>query len=119
GFGGRGENSPVREQIPDGSPVHSGSMDQESAGIWTAQADSQTGQPKSDRLLGARDRKLRHWQQAEADQARYDALMVSGAVARSAVEQLRTAAVTAQANAQHSRAEFAVSRDAASVTRAR
>jgi len=26
-------------------------MDQASAGIWTAQADSQTGQPKSDRLL--------------------------------------------------------------------
>ena len=51
-MGGRGENSTVRGQIPDDSPVHSGSMDQASAGIWTAQADSQTGQPKSDRLLG-------------------------------------------------------------------
>ncbi len=57
--------------------------------------------------------------QAEADRRRYDALIASGAVARSAAEHFRTAAVTAQANAQHSRAEFAVSRDAASVTRAR
>jgi len=56
--------------------------------------------------------------QAEADRRRYDALIASGAVARSAAEHYRTAAVTAQANAQHSRAEFAVSRDAASVTRA-
>ncbi|MFA6229596.1 MAG: HlyD family secretion protein [Rhodanobacter sp.] len=57
--------------------------------------------------------------QAEADRRRYDALIASGAVARSAAEHFRTAAVTAQANAQHSRAEFAVSRDAASVTHAK
>jgi membrane fusion protein (multidrug efflux system) len=58
-------------------------------------------------------------QQAEADSRRYDALVSSGAVARSAAEQYRTAAVTARANAQHSRAEFAVSRNAAAVTQAR
>ncbi len=56
--------------------------------------------------------------QAEADQKRYDTLIVSGAVARRAAEQFRTAAVTAQANAAHSRAEFAVSRDQAAVTHA-
>ncbi|WP_158881876.1 HlyD family secretion protein [Rhodanobacter sp. L36] len=56
--------------------------------------------------------------QAEADQKRYDALIISGAVARRAAEQFRTAAVTAQANAAHSRAEFAVSRDQAAVTHA-
>src|SRR6185437_128705 len=52
GFGGRGENAAVRGQISDDLPVHSGSMDQESAGIWTAQSDSQAGQPKPDRPLG-------------------------------------------------------------------
>jgi membrane fusion protein (multidrug efflux system) len=56
--------------------------------------------------------------QAEADQKRYDALIASGAVARRAAEQFRTAAVTAQANAAHTRAEFAVSRDQAAVTHA-
>ncbi len=56
---------------------------------------------------------------AEADSRRYDALIASGAVARRDVEQFRAAAVTAQANADHSRAEFAVSRDQASVTRAK
>jgi membrane fusion protein (multidrug efflux system) len=56
--------------------------------------------------------------QAEADRRRYDALIASGAVSRSAAEQFRTAAITAQANAEHSRAQFAVSRDAASVTHA-
>jgi membrane fusion protein (multidrug efflux system) len=56
--------------------------------------------------------------QAEADQKRYDTLIVSGAVARQAAEQFHTAAVTAQANAAHSRAEFAVSRDQAAVTHA-
>jgi membrane fusion protein, multidrug efflux system len=56
--------------------------------------------------------------QAEADRQRYDALIASGAVSRSAAEQFRTAAITAQANAEHSRAQFAVSRDAASVTHA-
>jgi len=56
---------------------------------------------------------------AEADSRRYDALVVSGAVARRDVEQFHAAAVTAQANAEHSRAEFAVSRDQATVTRAK
>lgn len=56
---------------------------------------------------------------AEADSRRYDALVASGAVARRDAEQFHAAAVTAQANADHSRAEFAVSRDQASVTRAR
>jgi membrane fusion protein (multidrug efflux system) len=53
---------------------------------------------------------------AEADQKRYDQLIASGAVARRDAEQFRAAAITAQANADHSRAEFAVSRDEASVT---
>ncbi len=54
---------------------------------------------------------------AEADRRRFDALIASGAVARRDAEQYRTAAVTAQANAEHSRAEFAVSRNQATVTR--
>jgi len=54
---------------------------------------------------------------AEADRKRYDQLIVSGAVARHDAEQFRAAEVTAQANADHSRAEFAVSRDQASVTK--
>jgi hypothetical protein len=33
-------------------PVHSASIEQASAEIWTAQADSPTGQPKFDKLLG-------------------------------------------------------------------
>ena len=52
GFGGRGENSAVRGQIFADLRVHSGAMGQESAEIWTAQPNSQAGQPKSDRLLG-------------------------------------------------------------------
>jgi membrane fusion protein (multidrug efflux system) len=56
---------------------------------------------------------------AEADRRRFDALIASGAVARRDAEQYRAAAVTAQANAEHSRAEFAVSRDQAAVTRAK
>lgn len=53
---------------------------------------------------------------AEADQRRYDQLIASGAVARRDAEQFRAAAITAQSNAEHSRAEFAVSRDEAAVT---
>ncbi|MEP7187202.1 MAG: hypothetical protein ABI767_15330, partial [Rhodanobacter sp.] len=53
GFGGRGKNSAVRGQIFVDLWGHSGSMDQESAEIWTVQTDSQTGQPKSERLLGS------------------------------------------------------------------
>ncbi|WP_426702307.1 HlyD family secretion protein [Rhodanobacter sp. Col0626] len=56
---------------------------------------------------------------AEADRRRFDALIASGAVARRDAEQYRTAAVTAQANAEHSRAEYAVSRDQSAVTHAK
>ncbi|MBB6241606.1 HlyD family secretion protein [Rhodanobacter sp. MP1X3] len=56
---------------------------------------------------------------AEADRRRYDQLIASGAVAKRDAEQFRTAEVTAQANADHSRAEFAVSRDQALVTYAK
>lgn len=56
---------------------------------------------------------------ADADRARYDTLIASGAVARHDVEQYQAAAITAQANAVRSRAEFAVSRDQASVTHAK
>lgn len=56
---------------------------------------------------------------ADADRRRYDALVTSGAVARQDVERFRAAAVTAQANAQRSRADFAVSRDQAAVTHAK
>lgn len=56
---------------------------------------------------------------AEADRRRYDDLVRSGAVARRDVDQYRAAEVTAQANAEHSRAALAVSRDQAAVTDAR
>jgi len=39
----------VRGQTFDGSLAHGSSIGQESAEVWTAQTDSQTGQPKSDR----------------------------------------------------------------------
>ena len=53
---------------------------------------------------------------AEADRKRYDALIASGAVAQHDAEQFRAAATVALANADHSRAEFAMSRDEAAVT---
>ncbi|MGH8080060.1 MAG: HlyD family secretion protein [Lysobacter sp.] len=56
---------------------------------------------------------------AQANRVRYDNLVASGAVARQDVEQFRAAAVTAQVGAQRSRAEFAVSRNQADVTRAK
>ncbi|MGO4778709.1 biotin/lipoyl-binding protein, partial [Lysobacter sp. 2RAB21] len=56
---------------------------------------------------------------AQANRVRYDNLVASGAVARQDVEQFRAAAVTAQVGAQRSRAEFAVSRNQAGVTRAK
>jgi membrane fusion protein (multidrug efflux system) len=56
---------------------------------------------------------------AEADSRRYDNLVASGAVARRDVDQFHAAEVTAQANAEHSRAALAVSRDEARVTTAR
>ena len=57
--------------------------------------------------------------QAQADQARFDALLNSGAVARRDVERYRAAAITAQSTAERSRAEFDVSRNQASVTTAK
>lgn len=56
---------------------------------------------------------------AEADRRRYDDLVRRGAVARRDVDQYRAAEITAQANAEHSRAALAVSRDRAAVTDAR
>jgi membrane fusion protein (multidrug efflux system) len=56
---------------------------------------------------------------AEADRRRYDNLVLTGAVARRDVDQYRAAEVTAQANADHSRAALAVSRDEALVTTAK
>jgi membrane fusion protein (multidrug efflux system) len=56
---------------------------------------------------------------AEADRRRYDDLVHSGAVARRDVDQYHAAEVTAQANAAHSRAALAVSRDEAAVTMAK
>jgi membrane fusion protein (multidrug efflux system) len=56
---------------------------------------------------------------AEADCRRYDQLLSSGAVARQDEERFQAAAVTAQANAAHGRAELAVSQDQARVTYAK
>jgi len=56
---------------------------------------------------------------ASADQARYDDLVASGAVARKDADQYRAAAVTARSDADHSRAVLDVSRDQAAVVRAR
>lgn len=53
---------------------------------------------------------------AEADRRRYENLVVSGAVARRDVEQYRAAEVTAQANAEQSRAALAISVNSAAVT---
>jgi membrane fusion protein (multidrug efflux system) len=56
---------------------------------------------------------------AQADRKRYDDLVASGAVARRDADQYRAAAITAQSDADHSRAELEVSRNQASVTSAR
>ncbi|HEX4196714.1 MAG TPA: HlyD family secretion protein [Caulobacteraceae bacterium] len=56
---------------------------------------------------------------AQADRKRYDDLVASGAVARRDADQYRAAAITAQSDAEHSRAELDVSRNQASVTLAR
>ncbi|MDR3513395.1 MAG: HlyD family secretion protein [Caulobacteraceae bacterium] len=56
---------------------------------------------------------------AEADRTRFDNLVASGAVARRDADQYRAAAVTAQSDAAHSRAELDVSRNQAAVTRAK
>ena len=56
---------------------------------------------------------------AETDRRRYDALVVSGAVARRDVDQYREAEVTAKAIAAQGRATLAATKDAAAVTSAR
>jgi len=56
---------------------------------------------------------------AQADRARYDALVASGAVARRDADTYRAAAITAQSDADRSRAQFDVSRNQAEVTHAK
>jgi len=56
---------------------------------------------------------------AEADNQRYENLVGSGAVARSEVDQFRAVAISAQADADKSRAQFDVSRNQAAVTYAK
>jgi len=56
---------------------------------------------------------------AQADRKRFDELVVSGAVARHDADQYRAAAISAQADAEHSRAQFDVSRNQAAVTHVR
>jgi membrane fusion protein, multidrug efflux system len=56
---------------------------------------------------------------AQADRKRYDDLVASGAVARRDADQYRAAAITAQSDADHSRAELDVSRNQAAVTEAK
>jgi membrane fusion protein (multidrug efflux system) len=58
-------------------------------------------------------------QRAEADRQRYEKLVASGAVARRDADAFRAAAITAAADADHSRAELDVSRSQAAVTRAK
>jgi membrane fusion protein (multidrug efflux system) len=56
---------------------------------------------------------------AVADRQRFDNLVGTGAVARHDADQYRAAAVSAQADAERSRAQFDVSRNQAAVTRAK
>jgi len=56
---------------------------------------------------------------AEADRKRFDNLVATGAVARRDADTYRAAAVTAQSDADHSRAELDVSRGQAAVTAAK
>jgi len=56
---------------------------------------------------------------ADADNRRFENLVVSGAVARSEVDQYHAAAISAQADADKSRAQFDVSRNQAAVIRAK
>jgi membrane fusion protein (multidrug efflux system) len=58
-------------------------------------------------------------EKAQADRQRFDDLVKTGAVARHDADQYRAAAISAQADAERSRAQFDVSRDQAAVTRAR
>ena len=56
---------------------------------------------------------------ADADRRRFDNLVATGAVARRDADTYRAAAVTAQSDADHSRAELDVSRNQAAVTAAK
>jgi membrane fusion protein (multidrug efflux system) len=56
---------------------------------------------------------------AQADRERFDNLVGSGAVARHDADQFHAAAISAQAEAERSRAQLDVSRDQAAVTHAR
>jgi membrane fusion protein (multidrug efflux system) len=56
---------------------------------------------------------------ASADQRRYDSLVASGAVAKRDADQYRAAAITAESDADHSRAALDVTRNQASVTAAK
>jgi len=56
---------------------------------------------------------------AQADRARYDALVATGAVAKRDADTYRAAAITAQSDADRSRAQFDVSRNQAEVTGAK
>ena len=56
---------------------------------------------------------------ADADRKRFDNLVASGAVARRDADTYRAAAITAQSDADHSRAELDVSRNQAAVTQAK
>jgi membrane fusion protein (multidrug efflux system) len=58
-------------------------------------------------------------QRADADRKRYENLVASGAVARRDADTYRAAAITAQSDADHSRAELDVSRNQAAVTAAK
>ena len=56
---------------------------------------------------------------AQADRARYDALVASGWAARRDADQYRATAISAQSDADRSRAQYDVSRNQASVTHAK
>jgi len=56
---------------------------------------------------------------AQADRRRYETLLASGAVARRDVDAFKAAAITAQSDADHSRALLEVSRNQAAVTDAK
>jgi membrane fusion protein (multidrug efflux system) len=58
-------------------------------------------------------------QRAAADRARYDNLIASGAVARRDADTFRAAAISAQSDADHSRAALDVSREQAAVVAAK
>ena len=58
-------------------------------------------------------------QRADADRKRYDNLVASGAVARRDADTYKAAAITAQSDADHSRAMLDVSRNQAAVTGAK